>query len=228
MSSSRAKFYEAYWRRERSAVPQDDLTTGDRKELLSLALRSFQGGSVSPGRGRVLDAGCGSGEFAEFVAELGFDVTGIDIAESAIQKAKARCPNSRFHIGSVEGNLPFDDGEFDVVWSTEVLEHLFDVHACLSEFNRVLGEKGILIITTPYHGVAKNIAIVMMAFERHFNPYLSHIRFFSKRSLKLCLSRAGFAPLSWRGIGRIWPLYKSFFVVAKKVRSPQGPPEIIG
>lgn len=226
MPNSRDRFYEAYWSREAKAIPKADPTAEDRKRLLALVLRRF----LVPGNrpGKVLDAGCGNGEFSAFIQGLGFEVVGIDIATGAIEKARRVCPDASFYVGSLEDKLPFHNGEFNAIWCTEVLEHLFDVHTCLSEFNRVLREGGMLILTMPFHGLLKNLTIVLVGFERHFNPYLSHIRFFTKRSLTECLLRAGFEPVLWRGIGRVWPLYKSFFVVARKVNAPGPAPEIIG
>jgi SAM-dependent methyltransferase len=224
--NKRYGFYERYWSTGSAAPPEDDPTTPVRKRLLSWALARFL--VIGDRPPKVLDAGCGTGEFTAFIRGLGFDVAGIDIAKAAIERARVLCPEVSFSVASLEEALPYPDGEFDAIWCTEVLEHIFDVHACLSEFNRVLRNEGILILTTPFHGLLKNLAIALVGFERHFNPYLSHIRFFTKRSLTECLSRAGFKPVLWRGIGRIWPLYKSFFVVARKVKPPAAPPEITG
>ena len=63
----------------------------------------------------------------------------------------------------------------------------------------------------------KNLGIVLLSFERHFDVTGPHIRFFSKRSVSTCLSEAGFEPLEWNGVGRVWPLYKSLFMVSRKV-----------
>ena len=229
MQHPQDRFYEVYWSRGGKLISEDDPTTEDRKHLLALAFKKFLPGlSSGQPRGKVLDAGCGDGEFCIFIRQLGFDSVGIDIACAAIERARLRYPAARFYVGSLENTLPFHDGEFDAIWCTEVLEHLFDVHACLSELNRVLREGGLLILTTPFHGLMKNLAITLVGFERHFHPYLSHIRFFTRRSLSECLWRAGFELVMRRGMGRIWPLHKSFFVVARKVRPPGATPAIIG
>jgi len=94
----------------------------------------------------------------------------------------------------------------------------------LAEINRVLRPGGLYLLTTPYHGVLKNILISLMKFDRHFDPEVSHIRFFDKRGLARCLGRAGFEPVSWSGIGRIWGLYCTWFVVCEKQSPPQSPP----
>ena len=84
------------------------------------------------------------------------------------------------------------------------------------------------MLTTPYHGLFKNLLIALFAFDGHYNPALSHIRFFSRRSLDASFRRAGFVPIGWRGLGRTWPIWKSVFVVARKVAPAGPPPEIIG
>ena len=213
LRESRERFYESYRSSDGQCIPEEDTTTEKRKSLLADALNRLGKGADADQRvPKILDAGCGNGEFSEFIGELGFEVVGIDISESSIKMAKDSSYRGSFHVGSLEDKLPFNEGEFAAIWSTEVLEHLFDVHACLSEFNRVLQESG----------------LALAGFERHYNPYLSHIRFFSKRSLTNCLIQAGFEPLRWKGIGRFWPFNKSFFVVSRKVGAPGSMPEIIG
>lgn len=224
--NNRDRFYEAYWSQGGKAIPEDDPTTGDRKRWLASALKQFLTLGNRPGK--VLDAGCGSGEFEGFIKGLGFDVVGIDTSQAAIEQAKRLYPETNFHRVSLEDRLPFSDGEFDAIWSTEVLEHLFNVHASLSELNRVLDQGGVLILTVPFHGLLKNLIIALVGFERHYHPYVSHIRFFTQKSLTECLSLTGFQLLLCRGIGRVWPLYKSFFVVARKIKAPESAPEIIG
>ena len=216
------EFYENYWRRKGGALPETDPTIKDRKRRLGQFLFSLKNGA------KVLDAGCGSGEFSEYIKGLGFEIVGIDISQTAIEKAKNRLPESSFYIGSLEEPLPFKTEEFDAIWATDVLEHLFDIHTCLCEFNRILKPQGYLILTVPYHGLVKNLAITLFGFKKHFNPELSHIRFFTRKSLLECLNQAGFEAILWKGIGRICFLYKSFFTVARKVKNPQQKVEIIG
>ena len=220
------RFYQSYWSLSGSAIPEKDHTIEARKRLLAGGLRRLEPDRSSASR--VLDAGCGSGEFTQFIRDLGYDVEGIDIAQSAIDRARSRFSDLRFSVGSLEQGLPFSDSVFDAVWSTEVLEHLFDVHAGLAEMNRVLRPGGLLLLTTPYHGRFKNLLIALGDFEKHYNPYISHIRFFTKRSLTKCLDRAGFSLVSCKGIGRQWPVFMSMFLVAHKTGVPGPPPQIMG
>ena len=84
-----------------------------------------------------MDAGCGDGEFVAFLRGLGFWIAGIDLSGAAVEKARRRCPDANIRMGLLEDRLPFTDESFDAIWCTEVLEHLFDVHDTLVEFNRV-------------------------------------------------------------------------------------------
>ncbi|HSF32806.1 MAG TPA: class I SAM-dependent methyltransferase [Candidatus Tectomicrobia bacterium] len=220
------EFYERYWQTD-GAPPQRDPTTAEREAHLADALRALSG-TGGPGNFHVLDAGCGDATFMAFLQGLGFRVSGIELSSAAAARARRRCPNANIQVGSLEDPLPFVDAAFDAIWCTEVLEHLFDVHAALTEFNRVLNEKGTLLLTTPYHGLVKNLAIVLIGFDQHFNPEISHIRFFTRPTLERCLRRAGFVPVAWKGVGRTWPLWKSFFVVARKQGPVAPPPDIVG
>jgi 2-polyprenyl-3-methyl-5-hydroxy-6-metoxy-1,4-benzoquinol methylase len=205
-----SEFYEQYWRQP-EADPESGQLVGERKALLKVALNHL------PPRAKVLDIGCGSGLFTAFLEDMGFDVVGVDISETAVRYARQRYAGVRFETASVEQGLSFKNDEFDIVWCSEVLEHLFDVGAALTEISRVLRPGGKFVLTTPYHGLVKNLIVCVLAFERHYDPCGPHIRFFTRRSLKLCLEKAGFTVERWGGVGRFWPVWMSHFVVARKV-----------
>lgn len=216
------EFYERYWQRPDAMRSEHGLEVAPRQALLRRALRRLPTGAA------VLDAGCGPGDFSAFIAGLGFRTIGVDLATAAVAHARSRHPALSFHAAALEHGLPFADAAFDAVWCSEVLEHLFDVHAALAELNRVLRPGGTLVLTTPYHGLAKNLFITLKGFDTHYNPYLSHIRFFTRRTLSACLGRAGFALAEWGGIGRSWPVWKSQTAICHKVGAPGPAPEIIG
>ena len=219
---SSTKIYERYWREGRGIAETKEKFFIRNKEKLRRALNGLPIGTC------VLDAGCGKGDYSIFIRNLGYKVTGLDISPTAINIARVVIPDIHFEIGSLEDDLPFKANEFAAVWCSEVMEHLLDVHGALSEINRVLIKDGLLIFTVPYHGRIKNLAIALYDFERHYNPYISHIRFYTKKSLKECLWRAGFSVIRWEGLGRFWPVWMSIFVIARKTSFPEPRPEIIG
>jgi Methylase involved in ubiquinone/menaquinone biosynthesis len=99
---------------------------------------------------KVLDIACGEGYGSNLMAVNATYVTGIDINEEIITKAreKYKRPNLEFLQGNAE-KLPFDDNSFDIVVSFETIEHLENHQALFSEIKRVLKPDGILIISTP-------------------------------------------------------------------------------
>jgi SAM-dependent methyltransferase len=208
------QFYEDYWESP-AYQPEQDPTTPARKRLLL----EFLAKNI-PAKSPVLDLGCGDGYFCKIIQDSGYRAVGVDISGNALQKARSRFSGIDFRMWQPDSAVPAGDGEFSAVWSSEVVEHVFDVHGYLSEVNRALKPGGLFILTTPYHGVVKNILVAAIKFDRHFAPDGEHIRFFSKTGLQRCLLNASFKPEFWTGIGRMWPLYRTWFVVARKTSAP--------
>src|SRR5262249_22866943 len=75
---------------------------------------------------RVLDLGCGDGRFTQELAVMNAKPIGVDVAQAAIDRAQAAHPDLDFRLAPIDGPLPFDDVSFDVVWSSEVIEHVAD------------------------------------------------------------------------------------------------------
>jgi len=208
------EFYEEYWGYDK-ATPEKDPTTIQRGHLLINTLKKQKFGKDI----FILDAGCGNGYFAYFLENKGYHTIGIDISNKAIKKAKALYPGIKFKVCSLEDKLFFEDKIFNVVWSTEVIEHIYYIHNYLFEINRILKLGGLFIITTPYHGLLKNLAIVLFGFDRHFcNIRGGHIRFFSNKCLDRWFDEFGFKIIEKKYIGRFWPVSKSFYIVGRKIK----------
>ncbi len=96
----------------------------------------------------VLDVACGPGvQFLGHVTRHQF--TGIDVSPSALAMAEANGYKTLLH--DVTQGLPFSDGEFGLVVMTDILEHLVDPAALLSEARRVLTKDGYAVISVPNH-----------------------------------------------------------------------------
>ncbi|MGI8922007.1 MAG: class I SAM-dependent methyltransferase [Solirubrobacteraceae bacterium] len=149
----------------------------------------------------VLDVGCGDGAFAEALVGAGADVIGVDVAEQAIARARARVPQARFELWPAA----LEDGTVDVIWAGEVISRVVDVAAWLSELRRVLRTAGRLLISTPYHGRLKTAAI---GFERQFDPRGEQLHHFTRRSLSSLLADFGFEDVRIEAIGGV-PLLRS-------------------
>jgi SAM-dependent methyltransferase len=86
------------------------------------------------GAKRVLDAGCGRGDFAERLAAAGIDVVGLDLSERMVELTRERGVEAV--VGTIE-RLPFDDDAFDAACANHVLYHLPDVDRGIAELARV-------------------------------------------------------------------------------------------
>ena len=97
-----------------------------------------------------------------------------------------------------EDRFPFEDGEFDVVFFCEILEHLLnDPQAVLLEIKRVLRPGGHLILTTPNVNRLENVARMISGTNIYdpysgYGPYGRHNREYNKHELNLLLTRVGF------------------------------------
>jgi SAM-dependent methyltransferase len=100
--------------------------------------------AVGPGT-RVLDVGCGSGEFCRLAADLGAAVSGIDAAEGMIAVARRQAPSADLRIGAMEA-LPWPEASFEVVTAFNALQFAADFLAALAEARRVTRPGGRIAI----------------------------------------------------------------------------------
>jgi 2-polyprenyl-6-hydroxyphenyl methylase/3-demethylubiquinone-9 3-methyltransferase len=168
-----------------------------------LALRrSFLAKHVTAGE-RVLDVGCGEGLLASELARMGADVLGIDVAEEPLRRARERDPDLDLRLVESDGPWELPDAGFDVVWAGEVIEHVADTAAWLSEARRVLRSGGSLLLSTPAHGplTLLRVALSRRAFAEHFDPLGDHLRFYARATLTALLEDFGFQEVEVRAAG---------------------------
>jgi 2-polyprenyl-3-methyl-5-hydroxy-6-metoxy-1,4-benzoquinol methylase len=153
-----------------------------------------------PAGARVLDVGCGEGEFAAALHEAGAVPVAVDVAREPLRRAAARFPGLDVRLWPPGEPLPVDDASCDVAWAGEVVEHVVDVAAWLSEVRRALRPRGELLLTTPHHGPALllGLALSRRRFAEHFEPRADHVRFFSPATLRSLLHDFGFDVLELR------------------------------
>jgi SAM-dependent methyltransferase len=149
----------------------------------------------------ILEVGCGDGAFTKSLAEYSSQVTAIDLSSHQVAQNARAYPEIQFLQHDVAQPLPFEDGSYDVIWCSEVLEHLFDPGFALREMHRVLVPGGRLLVTVPYHGVLKNVLIALFRWEEHYAPDHPHIRFFSRRTLGSLAASSGFREIETRTCG---------------------------
>lgn len=130
--------YDKYWQRpDRMGESSFDDPTPLTRQILATC-----------GPGRILDVGCGMGALVRELLKQGADAYGIDVSPIATASCNRFTPG-RFHAGSVLA-LPFPDGSFDTLISTDCLEHLApeDVPRALHEMHRVCRRNLFLCVAT--------------------------------------------------------------------------------
>jgi ubiquinone/menaquinone biosynthesis C-methylase UbiE len=196
------EYYEELWAR----LP-DNLTPPDQALRRRFALDNISAGE------RVLDLGCGAGDLAADLARAGAQVTAADVAQAALDRAGRRHPELELRLIDIDEPLPFTDGSFDAVWSSEVIEHVADTARWLSEVRRVLVPRGRVLLTTPSHG---RLRLLAGGIERYSEPLGDHLHLYTARSLRGLLAEFGFGEIDVRSVGG--PPLARRLVLARAVR----------
>lgn len=169
----------------------------------------------------VLDLGCGNGSFTRALIREGFDAYGCDASPSGIARASQLHPD-RFRVASAYDDLRDVFGErriYDAIVSVEVVEHLYAPRTFAARAHEALRPRGTFVLTTPYHGYLKNVALALSGkLDAHFTALWEggHIKFWSPQSLSELLRREGFVDMRYSGAGRFPFLWKSMVMVARR------------
>lgn len=169
----------------------------------------------------ICDLGCGNGHIAGKLASLGYQVTGIDASRSGIRIAQRAYPNVSFIEAMVDRALIERDtiNEFDLVISSDVIEHLYRPSDLLEAAFALLKPGGHVLIGTPYHGYLKNLALALSGrMDAHFAALHDggHIKFFSIKTLSQLMLAHSFTDLSFSFYGRAPWLWKNMICHARK------------
>jgi SAM-dependent methyltransferase len=182
--------YEAVW----AGLPEDpDPWAWRRRRALLL-------GEARPGE-RVLDLGCGAGRFVAALRDAGADPVGVELADAALARARRNVPGADLRLLTADGSLPLGHGEVDLVWCSEVLEHVPDTLGFLTEIRRVLRRGGRLLATVPDHGRFKRTLLALAHYDAHYDPLGDHVRFYTRRSLTRALHGTGFEDVALSSLG---------------------------
>jgi SAM-dependent methyltransferase len=195
-------YYEELWERLPEDLHPPDLPLRRRFALANVAAGD-----------RVLDLGCGTGDLTAELAAAGAVVVGVEVAEAALRRAHAHHPDLDLRLAPIDGPLPLADRSFDVVWSTEVIEHVADTGRWLSEVRRVLVRRGRLLLTTPSHG---RLRVAVGGVERYSEPLGDHLHLYTASSLRGLLEEFDFGDVEVRSAGGL-PLWRRL-LIARAVR----------
>ena len=165
----------------------------------------------------ICDLGCGNGHITGRLAALGYRVTGVDASASGIQIAQRAYPRVEFVHALIDRDLNL--GQFDLVISSDVIEHLYRPSDLLEAAITQLKPGGQILLGTPYHGYLKNL---VLAATGKLDAHLSvlhdggHIKFFSVNTLSKLVRTHGFDHLSFTFYGRAPWLWKNMICHARK------------
>jgi ubiquinone/menaquinone biosynthesis C-methylase UbiE len=120
--------------------------------------------------GTALDAACGTGRHASYLATLGHRVTGVDASAEMLAIARAKVPGAEFHQGDLH-QLPVPDRHVSVLICALALEHVADLRPVFAEFVRVLRPGGHLITSDTNHDwpIVQALAAGDFGYLPHYN-----------------------------------------------------------
>ena len=146
-------------------------------------IQRYRGGQP----GRLLEVGCGDGDFLVEAEIQGWEVSGIEYSAAASERAQGRLRNGMVWPGEmVPGRLPAE--HFDLCVISDVIEHVRSPLALLAELHRVLKPEGVLFIATP--STDSWSARLMRQRWMEFKP--EHLTYFDRQTLQTALFRTGF------------------------------------
>jgi 2-polyprenyl-6-hydroxyphenyl methylase/3-demethylubiquinone-9 3-methyltransferase len=155
---------------------------------------------------KVLDVGCGGGILAERFAQAGALVTGVDLSYSSLAAASRHSKINAIEIDYVNAEaemLPFPDSSFDLVVSSDFLEHVIELDRVISECARVLRPRGLFLYDTINRTFLSRVMVIWLI-ERTLGlvPKMTHnARMFIRPSeLHQAMARHGISNCETRGL----------------------------
>ena len=155
---------------------------------------------------RVLDLGCGSGNFGALLKqEYGCEVVGVEHHPTAAGVAAERL--DEVVIGSVDAELPFPDASFDCIVMNDVLEHLLDPWRVVSQAARLLKPGGCIVASIPnmrhYRVLKALIQDQQWVYVEKGVLDRTHLRFFTHRTIRAMFENAGYVVERLEGINGV-------------------------
>ena len=139
------------------------------------------------GNGRLLEVGCGEGDFLVLAEADGWQVTGVEYSSAASEKARQRLKNGDVSCGELH-QLSLAAEQFDLCVVSDVIEHVRSPLDFLREIHRVLKPGGTLFIATP--SIDSWSARIMRQKWMEFKA--EHLTYFDRQTIQTALFKSGF------------------------------------
>tara|TARA_B100001175_G_scaffold314057_1_gene322705 strand:+ start:204 stop:998 length:795 start_codon:yes stop_codon:yes gene_type:complete len=147
--------------------------------------------SLYPGKGNLLDIGCGAGFFLNIAKERGWNCHGMEILPEYIKYAQEKFALKNIRLESLDEPISYNANNFDVITLWDLIEHLRNPLNSLKKIHRMMKPGGLLVMWTP------NVKNAIFLKERWVGyKILQHFYFFSGDSLKNMLEKTGFKIVS--------------------------------
>jgi 2-polyprenyl-6-hydroxyphenyl methylase/3-demethylubiquinone-9 3-methyltransferase len=149
-----------------------------------------------------LDVGCGAGLLCEPLARLGAKVTGIDASPDVIAVAREHAAAMSLDIDYRAGDVQQLEGQFDLITSLEVIEHVAEPASFMKTLAKRLAPGGLLILSTPNATGWSKLMMITLGEGLGRIPKGTHdfAKFISPDRMKVLLADAGLQCLDVEGI----------------------------
>jgi SAM-dependent methyltransferase len=207
--SDEAAFVERYWTAQwhnRQTPAASSVERSEEYRLMQPHLARMAPGS------RILDGGCGLGQWTKFLSDRGFNVVGVDISHETIGRLQTLFPTLTFVREDLRATS-FAAGSFDAYFSWGTFEHFeAGLGACIAEAARVLRSGGLLFASVPFQNwrLILRDARALERWDEHFDPargYATALRFYQWRltrpEFRRELEGHGFKVHAVRPIGKL-------------------------
>lgn len=182
-----ALYNEGYYENASSSQGYDDYAA-QKEEYRATFRREVQDFSAYFPSGRVLDVGCGFGDFVTAALERGYDAYGVDLSTEATAIGAKENPERVFR-GTLDDTPELDEGSFDLIFCSHTIEHVLDPCAFIATVRRFLKPGGYAVLLTPNIGSA----LARLSGRRWISFKVpEHITYFSPETISALCTRAGF------------------------------------